>query len=434
MANPEHVELLKQGVEAWNRWKDEHQKIRPDLSNTSLNGLDLCNYELSEVDFRGANLQRADLREANLFRSQLYSAKLRGANLSSANLREANLREADLSEKVDLRHANLFKADLSYAILNEADLRNADLRGAKCIMASLKKTQLQNALFTGGDFGGVDFDGAGFQEADFSATDLSNAYFGNIDLRGSDFHSTNLSQVKFDDADLTNSTMGLTVLVNMDLTNVKGLEHIKHLGPSSIGIDTIYKSRGQISETFLRGCGVPENFIVYMKSLTMNPIEYFSCFISYSHEDKSFARRLHDSLQGRGIRCWLDEKQLLPGDDIYEQVDRGIRMWDKVLLCCSKHSLTSWWVDNEVATAFSKEQRLMKDRGKKVLSLIPLNLDGLMFSDEWTSGKSQQIRERLAADFTGWETNNAKFEDQFERVVKALQTERAREEAPISRL
>jgi hypothetical protein len=109
-------------------------------------------------------------------------------------------------------------------------------------------------------------------------------------------------------------------------------------------------------------------------------------------------------------------------------------MWDKVLLCCSQHSLTSWWVDNEVATAFSKEQELMKDRKKKVLSLIPLNLDGYMFSDEWTGGKRQQIKERLAADFTGWEKDNDTFEEQFKRVVKALQTEGAREQAPVSRL
>jgi len=65
----------------------------------------------------------------------------------------------------------------------------------------------------------------------------------------------------------------------------------------------------------------------------MAPIQFYSCFISYSHEDKPFARRLHDTLQGQGIRCWLDEKQILPGDDIYEHVDRGIRLWDKVLLC-----------------------------------------------------------------------------------------------------
>ena len=57
-----------------------------------------------------------------------------------------------------------------------------------------------------------------------------------------------------------------------------------------------------------------------------------------------------------------------------------------------------------------------------------------MFSEEWKSGKRQQIKERLAADFTGWETINAKFEEQFERVVKALQTKGARDEAPPSKL
>ena len=65
-------------------------------------------------------------------------------------------------------------------------------------------------------------------------------------------------------------------------------------------------------------------------------------FISYSHADQSFARRLHDTLQGHGVRCWLDEKQLLPGHDLYDEVDRGIRLWDKVLVCCSNNSLTSW--------------------------------------------------------------------------------------------
>ena len=51
------------------------------------------------------------------------------------------------------------------------------------------------------------------------------------------------------------------------------------------------------------------------------------------------------------------------GDDIYHEVDRGIRLWDKMLLCCSEHSITSWWVDNEIGTAFEKEQPIMKDRG-----------------------------------------------------------------------
>ena len=44
-----------------------------------------------------------------------------------------------------------------------------------------------------------------------------------------------------------------------------------------------------------------------------------------------------------------------------------------------------------------------------------------MLSDEWTNGKKQLIKQLLAADFTGGETDNSKLQEQLERVVKALQ-------------
>ena len=77
----------------------------------------------------------------------------------------------------------------------------------------------------------------------------------------------------------------------------------------------------------------------------------------------------------------------------------------------------------------------MKQRGRKVLALVPLNLDGFMFSGEWESGKSTQIKSRLAADFTGWETNTDKFDEQVDKVAKALRADAGgREIPPNSRL
>src|SRR6188472_2280748 len=92
MANDEHVALLKQGVEAWNEWRDENRDIRPNLR---------------EANLREANLRRANLREANLNGANLGGANLSGANLREAKLCEANLIEANLSE-ANLREANLF--------------------------------------------------------------------------------------------------------------------------------------------------------------------------------------------------------------------------------------------------------------------------------------------------------------------------------------
>ena len=136
-----------------------------------------------------------------------------------------------------------------------------------------------------------------------------------------------------------------------------------------------------------------------------------------------------------GIRCWLDEKQVLPGDDIRAEIDRGIRLWGKVLLCCSQHSLTSRWVNNEIEIALRKERQIMKDRSKKVLALIPLEVDGYVFSNECANSKKTQILSRVAAGFKGWENDNAKFEAEFEKVVKALRSdEGAREKPPEPKL
>jgi hypothetical protein len=147
-----------------------------------------------------------------------------------------------------------------------------------------------------------------------------------------------------------------------------------------------------------------------MPSLVGEGIQFYSCFISYSSVDKPFALRLYDALQSKGIRCWLDEKHLLPGDDISRELERGIYLWDKFLLCASKNSLTSWWVEDEIKTTLEKEWALRKERGKPVHKLIPLNLDGYMFTDAWDLGVlANEIRPRVAADFRGWENSSSNF-------------------------
>jgi hypothetical protein len=331
----------------------------------------------------------------------------------------------------NLRKASLYQIDLSFANFNnvncnEAKLSKVKLKGAQLIAASFEDADLSQSDLTRADLTKARLVGTDLTDANLTDAILTESYLAFAKLHGATLKG----------ATLRGARMSFTDFWDNDLSDASGLDEVHHLGPSMMDIATIQKSKGKIPEKFLRGCGVSEVFISYIPSLVgaMEPIQFYSCFISYSHADKSFARRLHDGLQGRGIRCWMDEHQLLPGDKIYTEVDRGIRLWDKVLLCCLKESLASWWVENEIQIAFEKEQQLRKQRGQDVLALIPLNLDGYLF-DGWESGMATQIKSRLAADFTGWETDNSKFESEFEKLVKALRADAGgRESPPQSRL
>jgi hypothetical protein len=323
--------------------------------------------------------------------------------------------EAAIAEWNRRRDAGDAIPDLSSANLSGADLSGADLSGAGLSGANLSGANLTNA---------------NLRDAELSAANLSGA-----DLSAANLTSSNFTEANLTGANLTRARLNLTVFSMVDLSTVQGLDTAPHFGPSEIGIHTLYKSEGKIPDVFLRGCGIPEEFIAYKSSFVGSAIEFYSCFISYSHEDKSFAKRLHDGLQGRGIRCWLDEHAVQEGEDIYEAVDRGIRLWDKVLLCASKSSLTSWWVDAEINKAFKKEQQLMKQKGKKLWSLIPLNLDGQLFSDDWQRGWKDQVLSRKATDFTNWKKNHDKFEQNLEKLVQALRTDDGgREPPPVPKL
>jgi uncharacterized protein YjbI with pentapeptide repeats len=106
----------------------------------------------------------------------------------------------------------------------------------------------------------------------------------------------NLKGCDLSEANLSGARISGTTFADVDLSTVRGLESVIHDGPSTVGIDTIYKSKGKIPDVFLRGCGVPNEVIELARSIGRNSIEFYSCFISYAHEDKLFARRLHDAL------------------------------------------------------------------------------------------------------------------------------------------
>ncbi|MCK4763910.1 MAG: pentapeptide repeat-containing protein [Candidatus Aminicenantes bacterium] len=168
MANKDHIKILEQGVERWNRWREENPDIEPDLSKDlrpptsprlDLSGINFSGTDLSSTSLSGVNLSNADLRRANLTRIYLHGADLSSSKFENAVLKHANLEEANLTganfKGAILSKANLFDAKLSGAILfgaklemtelSFADLSGADIREANLTMARLVKTNLDGA-------------------------------------------------------------------------------------------------------------------------------------------------------------------------------------------------------------------------------------------------------------------------------------------------
>jgi len=352
MANTEHLEMLRRGMEVWDKWRSEHIDVQPDLV-----GAHLVNEDLSKADLVGADLSRADLTGADLGETHLTGVRLTGADLTCANLVSASLIGADL------RSAKLIGADLSDADLSDAHLNATDLTGA-----------------------------------DLSRADLSGTDFSNADLNGADFT----------EAVLDNASFG-----GNDLSQVKGLETVNHDGPSHLSIETIYISQGNIPEIFLRGCGVPEDFITYMHSLTRQPIQFYSCFISYSSRDQSFAERLHADLQSKGVRVWFAPHDLPIGARIRPAIDESIRLHDKLLLVLSEASVSSQWVEQEVETALSRER---EQEGKVVL--FPVRIDDAVM-DIKTGWPALLKNTRNVGDFTRWKEHDS-YAKAFERLLRDL--------------
>jgi hypothetical protein len=147
MANEEHVDRLKQAVqawrvEAWNTWREKNPYVRPDLSRADLPRV------LGENPFRivfQADLSGANLSGANLFQANLYGANLYGANLSGANMIRAKLSGADLS------YTTLVEADL------RSTVRKTGLTGSR-IYHTVRRTNLTDCRIYGVSAWGLKLD------------------------------------------------------------------------------------------------------------------------------------------------------------------------------------------------------------------------------------------------------------------------------------
>lgn len=348
--------------EHFNAWRQAQDLFR--FMDADISGADLSNRYL-----RGVNLENICMDGANFQGSDLAYARITNGSCSRANFQDTNLACADLTNQ------------LAVGI----DLRNAYLG---CRIGSEVRTatgQLQRRI-----------------------ADTRN---------GTLFCDTTLAN-----ADFRGAILNCTYFLNMDMTYCVGLEDCSHEDSSYLDLLTVSRSE-RLPITFLKQAGVPDSLATNISLLRGMPFEHLSCFISYTSSDAIFARRLYSALTGLGIRTWHDEHSLQAGQDLQDEIHRGIKSTDVLLLCCSEASMNSWWVERELDSAFRKEQLYQKETGNKKMFLIPLDLDGYILSNACTSSRVDELLTRKVATFKGWHTEDSIFESAFQFLQNALRTD-----------
>jgi formylglycine-generating enzyme required for sulfatase activity len=134
------------------------------------------------------------------------------------------------------------------------------------------------------------------------------------------------------------------------------------------------------------------------------PLRVFLCHAS---GDKPAVRDLYRRLKADGFAPWLDEEDLLPGQDWQTEIPKAVRASDVILVCLSQHAITkAGYVQKEIKSALD----VSDEQPDGVIFLIPLKLEEC------------EVPERLSR----WQWVNQFESNGYERLVRSLRT-RARE-------
>jgi hypothetical protein len=237
-----------------------------------------------------------------------------------------------------------------------------------------------------------------------------------------------LKETDLTGANLASAILGMTYLVDLDVTPLCDAPFLSHKSPSHIDARTVMKSyKHPRLESFMVDCGLPQVFAEHMiegaKALGDDVLHELmqSTFISFGGPDEAFARRLNEALRAHGVATFFFPETARVGERIGDEVFNALQRHNRVILVCSRASLDRPGVLNEVQETFDREAE-----AGGANYLIPVMLDDYVLTDwrEVQPDLARKVGRRVAADFSGTESNPAKFDAVLSRLLAALKKKR----------
>ena len=389
MADPQHVEIVRQGANTISRWRENNSstRLRLDLTNADLSNLDLSNVDLANDDLRGVDLKGTDLKNAILSGANLREAKLQGSNLERCNMSGVALQGSTLVSAA-LKGVLLTGGDLSGSDVSSVDLSVADMSGSNFTDCDLTLSNLRQSDLTGSTLINASLVGTNL--------DLAN-------LSGSDLRCATILRTSMDGTLFTSVRLGMTVIGNCDLSKALDLNSARHSSASTIGLDTLIRSNGGISDKFLSDVGLP-GIRESLNELNSDPkVISKRLIVVGSSKDTSFMTQLNTDLNSFGITSWYlpvgDESVLTK--DIQMPSLRRLGNHDVKILVCSENAYQSpftWSLFQEIIKSDSVTDA-------KMPSVVCISLDKAMASRQ-ASG-FDAVRALGLIDMSNWSSSES---------------------------
>lgn len=190
----EQVDLLNDGVEAWNKCRQENPALRfslfmVNLEDRDLSGINLTNGYIKDCSFQRAVLIGADLSGTRVTRGNFEKANLSSSILVNCGLYDSSCEDADLSN-VTAHDAAFVKTAFLSANMTSIDLRNSGIHSCDLQLASLIHGDLAGASFLDSCLRDCDL-----RWCNFTNTHLSEANLQRALLENAIFYDTSLPDV-----------------------------------------------------------------------------------------------------------------------------------------------------------------------------------------------------------------------------------------------
>ncbi len=126
-------------------------------------------------------------------------------------------------------------------------------------------------------------------------------------------------------------------------------------------------------------------------------------FLCHSSSDKPYVQKLYQRLKSDNFDPWLDEENLLPGQDWKLEIPKAVRKADIVIVCLSRNSVTkAGYVQKEIKDALD----IADEQPEGTIFLIPLKLEEC------------EVPDRLSR----WQWVNYFDENGYKRLLNTLHT------------